>query len=262
MLSAGSSLPRTLGSTAKTKVLRKSLTILLSLLISTLALAGESRERDQRYDENGGRFEISTHDWGTITAPTYGTSESGAYAGAELFAGPSKFGSYFAGVLPSGAFAKPAGQTIQVGMNPLGVVLTPDGKYLITSNDDEREGGFTSYQSTINTGGYSLSVIDTATMTVVSQFRSTGLFYIGLQVSGNGPYTLWASGGPDNDVKIFDISATGSLTPSTPASIKILPVTPSNQGFVSNYSANTIPTCSSSPATAMPGWKPPGCCPA
>lgn len=247
MLSAGNSVPRILGSTAKAGVLRKSLTILLSLLISTSALAGESRERDKRHDdENGGRFEISTHDWGTITAPTYGTSESGAYAGAELFAGPNKFGSYFAGVLPSGAFAKPAGQTIQVGMNPLGVVLTPDGKYLITSNDDEREGGFASYQSAINTGGYSLTVIDTSTMTVVSQFRSTGLFYIGLQVSGNGPYTLWASGGPDNDVKIFDISATGVLTPSTPASIKILPATPSNQGFVSNYSANTIPTSGAS----------------
>jgi len=27
-------------------------------------------------------------------------------------------------------------------MNPLGVTLTPDGKYLITRNDDERETNF------------------------------------------------------------------------------------------------------------------------
>ncbi|MGC2321768.1 MAG: bifunctional YncE family protein/alkaline phosphatase family protein [Terriglobales bacterium] len=242
MRSASRNRANTCGIPAQTGVLRTSLLILLFVAISTTVFAGDSHERDNRHDGDGGRVEVSTHDWGTITAPTFGTSESGAYAGAELFAGPNKFGSYFAGVLPSGAFAKPAGQTIQVGMNPLGVVLTPDGKFLITSNDDEREGGFASYQSTINTGGYSLSVIDTSTMTVVSQFRSTGLFYIGLQVSGSGPYTLWASGGPDNDVKIFDISSTGSLTPSTPASIKILPITPNNQGFVSSYSASAIPT--------------------
>ena len=214
---------------AKTGALTTSLSILLFLVISASMFAED------------GRVEVSIHDWGTITAPTYGTSETGVYAGAELFAGPNKFGSYFAGVLPSGAFAKPAGTTIQVGMNPLGVVLTPDGKYLITSNDDEREGGFFSYQSTINTGGYSLTVIDTATMTVVSQFRSSALFYIGLQVTGTGPYQLWASGGPNNDVKIFDIAPSGVITPSTPANITIPPITPGNQGFVSNYSANNLP---------------------
>jgi hypothetical protein len=30
---------------------------------------------------------------------------------------------------------------IQIGMNPLSIALTADGKYLVTSNDDEREGG-------------------------------------------------------------------------------------------------------------------------
>ena len=77
--------------------------------------------------------------WGTFVSPVYGTSETGAYAGAELFAGPNKFGSYFAGVLPNGAKVTPAGRVAQIGMNPLGAVLTPDGRYLITSNDDERE---------------------------------------------------------------------------------------------------------------------------
>jgi hypothetical protein len=46
---------------------------------------------------------------------------------------------------------------IQIGMNPLGIALTADGKYLVISNDDEREGGFTSYLSNVNVRGYSLS---------------------------------------------------------------------------------------------------------
>src|SRR5262245_51829174 len=85
--------------------------------------------------DDGPDLGFSLGDWGLITEPTYGTSESGPYAGAELFAGPNKFGTYYSGVLPNGRFVTPAGVTIQVGMNPLGLVLTGDGKYLITSND-------------------------------------------------------------------------------------------------------------------------------
>src|SRR5258707_639544 len=123
------------------------------------------------------------------------------------------------------------------GMSYLGVALTPDGKFLVSSNDDEREGGLSSYQSGINIGGYSLSVIDTATFTVVSQFRSSARFFIGLQVTGpqDGPYTVWAAGGPDNDVKLFSLSSAGVLTAGSPASIVIKPTLPSNQGYFSNY---------------------------
>src|SRR3974377_2422336 len=104
----------------RTGVLKASISVLLLLSASVPVFAGDSHE----FEKNGARFEVSLDDWGTITAPTYGTSESGASAGAALFAGPRKFGNNcFAGVLPSGAFAKPAGTTIQVGMNPLGVVL-------------------------------------------------------------------------------------------------------------------------------------------
>jgi len=182
--------------------------------------------------------------WGLVTAPVYGTSLSGAYRGAELFAGPDKFGSYFAGVLPNGRIVKPAGISTQVGMNPLGVVLTVDGKYLITSNDDELDPGFQSYHNPMNYGCYSLSVIDTGTMQVVSTWPappesawSTNGVFIGLQVTGAGPYTLWASGGADNDVKIFNISTTGAISPAnTPLNrISITPITPDNQGFVTNY---------------------------
>jgi YVTN family beta-propeller protein len=196
---------------------------------------------------------VDLSNWGSITTPIYGTSESGVYSGAELFAGPNKFGAYYAGVLPNGRKVTPAGTSLQVGMNPLGLVLTPDGKYAITSNDDEREAGFISFTGGPSLGGYSLSVIDTNSMTVVSQVNS-GKFFIGLQATGTGPYTLWASGGPDNDVKIYSISATGMIAPDpqTPK-IVIKPILPANAGYVSNYT----PDPALNTADPVSGFMPP-----
>ena len=182
--------------------------------------------------------------WGLVTAPVHGTSLQGAYRGAELFAGPDKFGSYFTAVLPNGRVVRPAGVSTQVGMNPLGVVLTLDGKYLITSNSDEADPSFQSYRNPMNYGGYSLSVIDTSTMKLVSTWPAspqkswpTNGVFIGLQVTGSGPYTLWASGGADNDVKLFSLSTTGVISLSNPPldRIPITPITPDNEGFVTNY---------------------------
>src|SRR5271166_164039 len=192
----------------------------------------ESQNTQQVESQNKQQVEFQKN-WGLIVAPVYNTSESGAYAGAELFAGPNKFGSYFAGVLPNGAKVVPAGTVAQIGMNPLGAVLTPDGKYLITSNDDEREAGYPSFQSSINVGGYTLSVVDTASLTVVSQVSSAAKFYIGMQATGTGPYTVWVSGGADQDVKLFAVSAGGAI--SANGHIVVSPITPSTSGYVSNY---------------------------
>lgn len=75
-------------------------------------------------------------------------------------------------------------------------------------------------------------------MTVVSQ-RNVGRFFIGLQVTGAGPYVAWASGGPDNNVKLFDVSSGGAITgPST--TIPILPKLPNTSGYVSNYTPNPV----------------------
>jgi YVTN family beta-propeller protein len=220
-------------------------------LIVSLAALTIAQNRVTRFKANSTE-EIDADNWGSITAPVFGTHETGTYSAAELFAGPNKFGSYYSGVLPNGRIAKPAGTSIQVGMNPLGAVLTPDGKFLITSNDDEREGGFTSYQSSVNLGGYTLSVIDTATMKVVSQISSSARFFVGLVASGAGPYTVWVSGGPDNDVKLFSVSTTGAISTGTPARIPIAPILPNNQGFVSNY----LPDAALNTPDAM-GNKPP-----
>jgi YVTN family beta-propeller protein len=181
--------------------------------------------------------QIDLQHWGDITAPVFGITERAPFTGADLFAGPNKFGAYYNGVLPNGRIVKPAGQTTQVGMSPLGIALTPDGRYLVTSNDNERDSSLASIQNPTNIGAYSLSVVDTNTMTVVSQVKVTGAF-IGLQVTGSGPYTVWASGGVNNDVKLFTLSAAGIIAAARPANIVIAPITPATAGYVSNYVAD------------------------
>src|SRR5512140_595781 len=181
------------------------------------------------------RVRIDVNNWGGITAPVYKTSESGVYRNAELFAGPNKFGGYFSGVLPNGKTVKPAGVSVQVGKNPLGAVLTADGKFLITSNGEDRNDKEPSLQNPVNLGGHTLSVVSTGSMSVVSQINSAGKFFLGMQVSETGPYTVWASGGGDNDVKLFTVSEAGEIGKATPASIPIKPILPKDAGYVTNY---------------------------
>jgi YVTN family beta-propeller protein len=180
---------------------------------------------------------ITAANWGSVTTPVYGIYQAGAYGGAELFPGPNQFGYYYAGVLPNGRKVVPTAlATIQVGMNPVASVLTPDTRYLIVANSSERQPHYASYQSTINTGGYSLTVIDNNSLTVVSELNTSGSLYTALIAKGNGPYTIYASGGADNNIKIFSLSVTGTLTPAAPASIPIPPMLPANSGYASNYS--------------------------
>ena len=195
--------------------------------------------------------QITAANWGAVTAPVYNTVEPNLiYApfGPELFAGPQKFtADYYWGVLPNGRRVTPAGVSVQVGMNPLGSRLTPDGKYLIVSSDDERDGTLTSLQTTSTVvngtaaqalkGGYSLTILDTSTMSVVSQVANTARFFIGLQVTSNldGSYTIWASGGPDNNIKLFSLSSSGIVSSAPAQTIPILPILPDNAGYVSNY---------------------------
>ena len=58
-------------------------------------------------------------------------------------------------------------------MMPLGARLTPDGRFLVTSNNDDVSGTM-SIRGPNVAAGYSLSVIDTKTFTVVSQVNAVG----------------------------------------------------------------------------------------
>jgi DNA-binding beta-propeller fold protein YncE len=229
--------------------------VLLGFLLGILFAGNMSaKERplghgsSHKIEAPGARFgaPIQIANWGNFGSPVAGSTESTpGYDGAEFFAGPDKFANsgdddYFHGVLPNGRIAKPAGASTQVGMNPLGIVLTPDGKFAIVSNDDERKGDLVSLRSAKNHGGYSLSVLDTSTtpMTVVSQINSSKKLFIGLAATMNpdGTYAVYASGGGDNSIKLFHITSNGQISQADdPASIPILPLLPANQGWVSNY---------------------------
>ena len=196
--------------------------------------------------------QVNGTNWGTVTAPVYGTSEtlradgvaSGIYDSAELLAGPNKSKelalpagftpTYFDGVLPNGKIVAPAGIVAQIGMHPLGSALTPDGQYIVVSCDDERgiSGGKSTLASptaaggTVNlSGGYTVTILRTSDLSVAAQ-SAVGQLFVGLQVVPSAVgYTIYASGGAGHDIKVLSFSPTaGTLTAGT--AIKIAPITP------------------------------------
>jgi YVTN family beta-propeller protein len=248
------------------KTSRLTASVIAGLLLVGPLCAKEGSNSEQNENEIETAFRdfgpiITSFNWGAFGSPVIGTSEpTPGYADAELFAGPNKFTGagdqdYFHGVLPNGRIVKPAGDSTQVGMNPLGIALTSDGKFAIVSNNDERDGALVSLQNPVNQGGYSLSVLDTSVspMKVVSQINTAGKLFIGLQVVSNaaGGYTLYASGGGDNSIKLFSITAGGTIAAATnPAAITIFPILPVNQGWVSHYTPSASFNFKSIPSPA------------
>ncbi len=119
-------------------------------------------------------------------------------------------GAVYDAVLPSGRIVTPAGTSVVTGMNGLGVALTPDGRFAIVTDDDEREGLVHSLIDPEATGGYLLAVVDTATMRVVDRYRAPNeKFWVGV-VALNDPADpartlVLASGGPSNAVYAFQL---------------------------------------------------------
>ncbi len=122
-------------------------------------------------------------------------------------------------ILPNGRTVVPIGKSVVVGMNALGVALSPNGKYAIVSNDDERVGAAVSRYSPVH-GGYSLTVVDTATMRVTDNFTASGAKFFRGVVALNDPahpgQTLVIAAGGGNDVVYFFHLLAGKLTQETP----------------------------------------------
>jgi YVTN family beta-propeller protein len=132
----------------------------------------------------------------------------------------------YAAILPSGRLVTPAGTSIVTGMNTLGVVLSPDGRYAITSNDAERDASARSALDPDASGGYSLAVIDTARMVAVTHYRAPGeTFFSGLAAvkDAHDPTqaVVFAAGGASNAVYVFELDAAGHLTPDAQHTIAI-----------------------------------------
>ena len=121
-------------------------------------------------------------------------------------------------VLPSGRQVTPAGRSVVVGMDALGVALSPDGRFAIVSNDAERGAEIRSAVDPSTFGGYSLAVVDTETMTVVDRYRAPGESYFAGVTALRDPQEsartlVLAAGGASNAVYAFTLGADGKLAP-------------------------------------------------
>ncbi len=119
-------------------------------------------------------------------------------------------------ILPNGRIVAPVGKSVVVGMNALGVALSPDGKYAIVSNDDEREADSVSRITPLARGGFSLAVVDVRTMTVTDVFKSDDLsLFLGIVALKDpahpGQTLVMASTGGTNTVRFWNLDVSGKL---------------------------------------------------
>jgi DNA-binding beta-propeller fold protein YncE len=135
-------------------------------------------------------------------------------------------GAPFDRVLPSGRIVHPAGLSAVVGIGAYGVALTPDGRFAIVSNDDRHQSKAVSSYDDITTGGYSLAVVDTATMRVVDRYRDPNESFFAGVVAEADPANpanvlVLASGGPSDTVYALDLDTLGHLTPDAHHTIAV-----------------------------------------
>jgi YVTN family beta-propeller protein len=122
----------------------------------------------------------------------------------------------FDAILPNGRTVAPVGDSAFVGAGAAGIALTADGKYAVVSNVDDRTDGATYPRDARIGDGYSLAVVNSATMHVASVFlekrQSLARGVIVLRDPSDASRSLvFAAGGRDNAVHVFDLDASGVL---------------------------------------------------
>ncbi|HUI08887.1 MAG TPA: hypothetical protein VL221_01105, partial [Bacteroidota bacterium] len=93
-------------------------------------------------------------------------------------------------LLPNGWILSPAGEQVEVGELPLTMAVSPDGRYVITTDD--------------GTAVQDLSVVDVATWTVVQKLP-VAKTWVGLKLFDGGRRLL-VSGGNDDRVNVYDFA--------------------------------------------------------
>jgi YVTN family beta-propeller protein len=122
-------------------------------------------------------------------------------------------------VLPNGRIAAPIGTSLFVGTDPLGLALSPDGRYAVVSNDGAAgDGSPVSSTDATLVPGYSLAVVDTKSMQIASVYRdSAATFFMGVAATRdpNDPAgaIVLASDGAAGTVRAFHLDSGGRLTP-------------------------------------------------
>ncbi|MBV8344136.1 MAG: bifunctional YncE family protein/alkaline phosphatase family protein [Candidatus Eremiobacteraeota bacterium] len=121
-------------------------------------------------------------------------------------------------ILPNGRVAAPVGESLFVGADPLGVALSPDGRYAIVSNDGNGAATLTSAADGMLVRGYSLAVIDTRTMRLASVYHDpSASFFMGVAAARDpndaSRTVVLASDGGAGVLRVYDLDAGGQLTP-------------------------------------------------
>ncbi len=171
---------------------------------------------------------------GAAPLPTVYTAPAGSrIAGAPNPAQPYNV------ILPNGRIVAPVGSSVAVGMNALGITVTPDGNYAILSNDDEREPDALSRIVPGVRGGYSLTVVSTASMTVTDVYHAPNeAFFLGVAAvkdpADDQRTLVIASGGPTNTVHFLELDSVGKLHELTsPLALS----EPSNERYANQHHA-------------------------
>jgi YVTN family beta-propeller protein len=127
-----------------------------------------------------------------------------ALAGTALAVGPRHAGpgDGGTGVTPVGYRVTPVGRQTNLGDLPLGAVVSPDGRWLVVSNDGQI--------------AQSLQVVDIATSKVTQtlSYPAPKALFVGLVFARDGK-TLYASGGGDNIIRRYAVTG-GTLSEGTP----------------------------------------------
>jgi DNA-binding beta-propeller fold protein YncE len=121
-------------------------------------------------------------------------------------------------ILPNGRIAAPAGASLFVGANPLGLALSPDGRYAILSNDGNGSATMTLASDGTLVRGYSLAVVDTRSMKIASVYHDpSAAFFMGVAAardpSDPSRTIVLASDGGAGLVRVYDLDGGGQLTP-------------------------------------------------
>lgn len=121
-------------------------------------------------------------------------------------------------ILPNGKTAAPLGTTIFVGTNPLGATVTPDGRFVIVTNNEQDASLAPPPPASPLRAGYSLTVVDTRSMRVASVYQAAGMTLfsgiVALRDPANPSVTIvLAVDGGNNAVRVFQLGSDGTLTP-------------------------------------------------
>ncbi len=119
-------------------------------------------------------------------------------------------------ILPNGRIAAPVGTSIFVGADPLGLALSPDGRYAILSNGGGGTMGAAPGYGASLVSGSSLAVVDVRRMTVVNVYRdASATFFMGVAATRDpndaARTIVLASDGAAGVVRLYDLDANGQL---------------------------------------------------